>query len=412
MKQFGTILKFELKNYFTNKAFVGITLFLVAAIILVTFFPRITSLFKEEEPPPQESGRVIYVAARQSDAETYRAAFASAFPDDTVKTAEADPNTLRSAVESGEAYCSFLIESPVKYVYYVTNLSLFDENSAVADQILQNVYRVNALAEYGVSPEKTGQIFSVTVEHETESIGQDQTQNFFYTYIMVFALYMVILMYGQMVAMSVATEKSSRAMELLITSAKPVNMMFGKVLAACLAGLIQLTVIFGSALFFFNLNRAYWSENPILAAFFDIPLPLLLYMLVFFLLGFLIYAFLYGAVGSTVSKLEDVNTAVMPVTILFIVGFMVSVFSMTSGGGVESLPIKICSFIPFWSPMSMFTRIAMGSVAGWEIALSIGILAATVILIGVIAAKIYRVGVLLYGNKPSVSGILKALRKS
>jgi ABC-2 type transport system permease protein len=244
-----------------------------------------------------------------------------------------------------------------------------------------------------------------------ESLGKDQMQNFFYTYIMIFALYMVILLYGQMVAMSVATEKSSRAMELLITSAKPINMMFGKVLAACLAGLIQLICIFGSALVFYNLNRSYWGENGIIDSFFDIPPELFIYMLVFFLLGFLIYAFLYGAISSTVSKLEDINTAVQPVTFLFLFGFMVVIFSMTSAS-VDNILMKVCSYIPFTSPMAMFTRIAMSTVPWYEIALSIGILIASTFGIGVLSAKIYRVGVLMYGTSPKLGNIIKAVWKA
>ncbi len=124
---------------------------------------------------------------------------------------------------------------------------------------------------------------------------------------MIFALYIVIIMYGQMIATSVATEKSSRAMELLITSAKPVSMMFGKVIAACLAGLIQLIAVFGTGLVCFQLNRSYWKDNQLISSVFDMPVWLLGYMLLFFILGFFIYAFLYGAIGSTASKVEDIN---------------------------------------------------------------------------------------------------------
>ena len=136
---------------------------------------------------------------------------------------------------------------------------------------------------------------------------------------MIFALYMVILLYGQMVATNVATEKSSRAMEVLVTSAKPASMMFGKVLASCIAGLVQLVAIFGSALVFYNINKAAWGDNTIIQSIFNIPVDLFVYMLIFFVLGFLIYAFLYGAIGSTASKLEDINTSVMPITFLFII---------------------------------------------------------------------------------------------
>ena len=77
---------------------------------------------------------------------------------------------------------------------------------------------------------------------------------------------MVILLYGQMIATNVATEKSSRAMELLITSAKPVSMMFGKVIASCLAGMVQLIAVFGSAILFYGMNQEQWNDNPIVAS--------------------------------------------------------------------------------------------------------------------------------------------------
>ena len=228
---------------------------------------------------------------------------------------------------------------------------------------------------------------------------------------MIFALYMVILLYGQMVATNVATEKSSRAMEVLITSAKPVNMMFGKVIASCLAGLIQLVAVFGSALLFYQLNKAYLGDNMIVQSIFNIPFELFIYMLVFFVLGFFIYAFLYGAIGSTASKLEDINTSVMPITMLFIVGFFVVVFSMSSGN-VDNTLMKVCSYIPFTSPMAMFTRIAMSTVPWYGILASVVVLIGSVVGIGVLSAKIYRVGVLLYGTTPGLKSILKSVIKA
>lgn len=222
---------------------------------------------------------------------------------------------------------------------------------------------------------------------------------------------MMIIMYGQLVATSVATEKSSRAMELLITSAKPTAMMFGKITAACLAGFVQLIAVFGSAFLFYNMNRSYWADNAIVASIFDMPLSLLLYMVLFFILGFMIYACLYGAIGSTATKVEDINTLSMPLTLLFVAAFMVVIFSMSSGE-VDNVLLKICSFIPFTSPMAMFTRIAMSTVPPYEIIISVVILAASVIGIGVLSAKIYRVGVLLYGTTPKISSIIKALKNS
>ena len=141
------------------------------------------------------------------------------------------------------------------------------------------------------------------------------------------------------------------------------------------------------------------------------PIELLIFMLVFFILGFVIYAFLFGAVGSTVSKLEDINTAVMPITMLFVIAFMVVMFSL-AGNSVDTPVMVVCSYIPFTSPMAMFTRIAMSTVPWYEIAISIAILVASVIGVGVLSAKIYRVGVLMYGNAPKPKDLIKALKRA
>ena len=135
---------------------------------------------------------------------------------------------------------------------------------------------------------------------------------------------------------------------------------------------------------------------------------MLVYMLIFFVLGFLIYAFLFGAIGSTATKLEDINTSTMPLMFLFIIAFMVVMFSMTSGE-IDNILMKVCSFIPFTSPMAMFTRIAMSTVPWYEITLSISILVGSVIGVGILSAKIYRVGVLLYGTTPKLGAIMKAV---
>lgn len=101
----------------------------------------------------------------------------------------------------------------------------------------------------------------------------------------------------------------------------------------------------------------------------------------------------------------------MPVTFLFIIAFIVDVFSLSSGS-VDSVLMKVCSYIPFTSPIVMFTRIAMSSVSVYEIVISIVILIASVIGVGFISAKIYRAGVLLYGTSPKLSSIIKAIRKA
>ncbi len=412
MKQFGKILGFELKYYLKNKIFVGITLVLIVLIAGVMCFPRIAELIGTDEPDVPDDLPVMLVKADDpAQADLVKELFAASFTDYDVQITTDTLTSIKEQITAGEVECAFVMTAPTAYTYFVNNLSLYDMNTELANGVLQKLYQMNAMIGGGMTPDQAADVMNIQISSTVESLGKDQTENFFYTYIMIFALYMVILLYGQMVSTNVATEKSSRAMEVLITSAKPTAMMFGKVVASCLAGLIQLVAIFGSALVFYQLNQGFWGGNMIVESIFNIPPELLVFMLLFFVLGFLIYAFLFGAIGSTATKLEDINTSTMPLMFLFIIAFMVVMFSMSSGD-IDNTLMKVCSYIPFTSPMAMFTRIAMSTVPWYEIAISIAVLMGSVVGVGFLSAKIYRVGVLLYGTTPKLGAIIKSIRKA
>lgn len=413
MKQFEKILKFELKYYFKNKIFVGTTILLVLVIAAVMSFPRIAGFLQKSDSETEIKSKVMLVKAEtQEQTELIRSAFEGVFKNYAVHSTEEDIQSIKEQITSEENIeCAFVLTGPASYTYYVDNLSMYDRNTEIADEALRDVYRMNAMISSGMTEEQANAAMNIQISSEVESLGKNQAENFFYTYIMIFALYFVIILYGQMVATNVATEKSSRAMEVLITSAKPTAMMFGKVLASCIAGFIQIAAVFGSALIFYNVNGDYWNENALVQSIFNIPSRLLVYMLIFFVLGFLIYAFLFGAIGSTATKVEDINTSAMPLTILFVIAFMVVMMSMSSGE-VDSMLMVVCSYIPFTSPMAMFTRIAMSTVPMYQILISIAILIGSCVGIGVLSAKIYRVGVLLYGTTPKIGAIIKAVWKA
>lgn len=421
MRQFGVIFSHELRTYLKNKVFVGITLVLVLIMAVVMFFPRIREAFDSQPEPDISQGGEAEVPGETEDLPVMYLGgvggneaveiFTAGFPDYRIEPVEGSAQDLSQLVQEGLGECGFYLPSETEYIYYAQEVSLYDTNAQTAEALLKQVYQMKRMLEGGMTPETALEALQVQVSGEVVSLGSDQTQTFWYTYVMIFALYMAILLYGQMVATNVATEKSSRAMEVLITSAKPTSMMFGKVLASCVAGLLQLVVIFGAALVFYNLNSSYWGDSPMVAMLFDIPVSLLLYMVVFFVLGFLIYAFLFGAVGSTANKLEDINTSVMPISMLFVVAFIVVMSSMGSGN-VDTILMQVLSYVPFTSPMAMFTRIAMSTVPWYQVALSVAILAASVVGVGILSAKIYRVGVLMYGKPPKITDLLKSLKNA
>lgn len=221
---------------------------------------------------------------------------------------------------------------------------------------------------------------------------------------------MAIIFYGQMVASSVATEKSSRAMELLITSAKPSSLMFGKVFGAGCAGLLQFVLILGTAYGAYQINEPYYTGTmSVMKTLFNLPVETLLFALVCFILGFFIYAFMFAALASLVSRLEDLSNVITPATMMFVVVFFIVIVALNTGE-VDTPLMVACSYIPLTSPMAMFVRVTMGNVAAWEIVISVVLMAAGAIALGYLGAAIYRVGVLMYGKPPKLSGLASMLK--
>lgn len=225
-------------------------------------------------------------------------------------------------------------------------------------------------------------------------------------YVMLFVLYMAVIIYGQMIATDVATEKSSRVMEILISSAPPVTHMFAKIFGIALLGLTQIFI-----LFFVTYQLLRSKTDNFTADFIEdfgfssIDFSLYLYALVFFILGYLLYATIAAMLGSLVSRVEDVQQLIMPMVFLIMIAFFIAMFGL---GAPDAKFITVTSYIPFFTPMIMFLRIGMLEIPMWEIALSIGILIATIILFSIIGARIYRGGVLMYGPSRSLKDLRNA----
>ena len=414
MKQFFTIFKHELSQYFKNKIFVITTLILILAVSGFLFAPRIGEIINKSKnaESSEEKKSEVLVKSDNANLEKLLPAIAASFPQQNVKITNDSVDEIKKQIKEQSVEFAFVLSSDLKSYTYLANVSaLQDPNLNTMDSLLKTLYSHAYLKKHGLNDTQIAEVQNPNITHTIESISEDGTKNFWYAYVMVFVLYMVIMMFGQKVAMSVVTEKTSRAMEVLITSASPVALMFGKILASSVAGIFQITAIFGSAFISYNINKSYFETNAVINTLFNFPASLVGYLLIFFLLGFLIYSFLFGAMASTVSKIEDLSSVVMLIPIIFVAGFVVSTNAMTSGD-VNSELMKGLSLFPLTSPMAMFTRIAMSEVPGLEILLSVAFLILATILIGYIAAKIYRVGVLMYGTKPTLAKIIKAIREN
>ncbi len=423
MRQFGIVWKHEFLGYVRSKSYVGITVgFALLFVVLLSLpaFLNLQGLFSgggetaetmETARNPYDGTIYLWDESEQVTTEALEAVYPRA------RVAEAgSEEELRAFVEDGdgqsresgeEARCGFVVTGPSSYRYYVKNRSFTDSVGDTFESFLSMLYRRTELFARGIDAGTVDEVYGTPVESETIVLGKDSVSNYLYTYLLIFVLYFMILIYGNSVAVSVAQEKSSRAMEVLVTSTSSNSLIFGKVLAGTAASFLQVGVILAAALASYGVNRGAW--NGMLDFVFHIPGTVLLSFAVFGVLGYILYAFCYGVLGALVSKTEDVSRISGPLMFIYIVSFLVTMFQMTNSDGIL---MKVFSFIPFTSPNAMFVRVAMGNVAAWEVALSLVILAASIVVIAVGGARIYRMGTLMYGNPIKLSRAFKMSREN
>lgn len=410
MKQFFTVFKFEFKNFLKNKIFVGLTVVVALIITLVTFFPRFTDGKDISINLGDDTVKSLLIINKTD--ENLTDALKSTLTDFEITVDNQQSfEDAKESVENGDYKIAIVIESPLEYKYIVDNLGLYDTTSYIINDVMLSSYKANYLANAGLSTEEINEFTNAFVTGESVIVGQDQTQSFFHAYLLMMVLYVAVLVYGQLVAQSVATEKSSRAMELLITSADPKNLIFGKVIGTGVAGLAQIAVLLIWGVICIAINKDYLADNEVLSMFTSISPSLVIYTIVFFVLGFGLYAFLNGAMGSMASKLEDVGTLTMPVMFTFIIGFVITI-SFMSADNIDNIIIKVLSYVPFTSPMAMFARICMGTASHFEAIISIIILIISIFVLGRLAVTIYRIGILMYGKPPKFNEIVRALKNN
>ena len=233
-------------------------------------------------------------------------------------------------------------------------------------------------------------------------------------------IYMFILMYGNMVMQAVLEEKKSRVVEVMVSSVKPVNLLVGKIIGIGLVGLTQLavwivmtTVLMGGlSLFISSPEQAVamssemsdFNIEGIMSTLMSVNwLEVILYFILFFIGGYVLYASIFAMFASAVDSEEDTTQFMTPVTLVIFFAFFAGFYSVSNPDG----PLAFwTSLIPFTSPIVMMVRIPFG-IPFWEIILSLVLLYGTFIVISIIAAKIYRVGILMYGKKPSFKEMMK-----
>ena len=404
-KRVLTVIQFEFLSFLKYKLYVILTAVLCLLVFAAFFLPGLLAGDGQADviAEPAADRQILYVSGG-SDREL--AVLGDLLPEFSLQ-ASAEPAKALLASDSDEPVYGVLSLSVTGSELTVPGLAMTDYLPGRIQRAVEQMSIISSLREAGM-PE--GEAFErvVNIPFSLRDLsadeGKGQSQNYIYAYIILMLLYLSVIIYGQVVAGNIASEKGNRTMELLITSTKPLNLLVGKVMGSGLAGLLQLTLILGSALVSYSLNRAQLTELMPLG---EVTPAMLLYTLLFFTLGYFTSAFLFSALGSLVSRTEDGNRTGMAISFPLIAVFMAAMSALFNPAASY---VRTLTFVPFFAPFLMLVRTQMLVVPPREILLSVVISLVTLAGVAWISAKIYRRGTLFYGNSVKPNELMRMLR--
>ncbi|MGG4219097.1 ABC transporter permease [Paenibacillus jamilae] len=435
MNRLGTVIGFTFRQKARTKSFIITTLVLALLITLGMNLPYLISLFKGEGAGGSgtaavEHQRLGLIAGNQTEVANQLERFTKEQSNPAaiwVRYDSVQAPAMQQALNNGKLHGYVQFTEPaakgdtfpkVEYVSVAKEPSpavitlvqtglqeakvkaIVGDKSLTSDQIREISTPVTVNSREVDSPSEAGGPAGKE-EKATSMI------NYGLVYVLMILFFTSSMMTGNMIAAEVTSEKSSRIMEILITSVSPLTQMFGKIIGIFLVGLLQIAVF--AAVMCANLMLPH--NNVILSSvgldLSQLNIAVLGYGLIFYILGYFLYAVLFAAVGSIVSRTEELGQAIMPITVLSLAAFYIGIFNIAAP---DTIFIKVAGYIPFFSPTVMLLRIGLERASLLEIWLSLAILVASILLFGWLAAKIYRTGVLMYGKRPSFKELRKAMK--
>lgn len=391
-RKFLTLYRFNLLQKLRAKSFLISTVLMVLFLVGFGNIERILDWFSGDDP------KVALVSELSTD---LRPALKKAGVTSDITTKEYTVAQARKAVDRG----TFDAVAIVQDSYDVTLVSASPE-SELQTQVATVVKQVRdqaVITDAEIDPNVLASLAEpVPVKQELTSTGGKSEDELFaasaLVYVLLFLMYFTIAIYGGMIVTEIANEKSSRVMELLISAASPIQHMLAKILSIATVSLIQLSILVGVG---------YYSAQS--SSLFDqlsldsLSARTIIYLFVFFLLGYFLYATLLAALGSLVSRVEDAQQVTLPVILLIVAAFMISMFSLNAP---TNQAVVVLSFVPFFTPMVMFLRVMLTDVPLWQVSISLILMLISISLALFVGTKFYRGGVLFYGSNP-----LKQLRR-
>lgn len=410
MKDIITIIKYTIKENITKKSFLITTAILIALIVLICNVPNILDLFSNNEESEELQkvliddsnnllGEDLYSIKDMAITIGYEVEINTQYTEEQIKEKIVSEEIL------GYIQITLNEETGMPKLNYTKNGSMFSGNGEI-DQFtsLIKVIQVNKeLVQSNVSLESIEKINS-NIEYEIKYLN-DENNNFGVAMASAFILFFAIYFYGNTVAVSVSSEKTSRVMETLITSTSPTNIIIGKTIAMGIVGLMQMLVLILTAVASYKLFIPESMEfiTDIIGNI-NFSVGSIAICIVYFILGYTTYAFLNAVTGATVSKVEDLQSAQTPVALISLFSFYLAYFTATMPDSAAS---KFASIFPLSSAFSMPGRILAGGATTIEIIASILIILVTAIIFAIVSIKVYSGAVLHYGKRLKLNELFK-----
>ena len=412
MNSFWIILFHTYLNKLKTKSFIVTTLLTVVIVLAITNINNIIDLFdknggKEKVAVIDQSGQLY---------EPYKQQIKSVNKDIQLTFYKGSEKQAERLVEKGEFAGVIQLNVNEQKLPEATYKAKSIADSTIYTDLqtgLQQLKTMLAASQINLAPDQLQKLyepvsFKKMALEKNAKTEEELNQARGLVYVLLFVIYFAVIMYANMIAMEVATEKSSRVMEILISSVSPIKQMFAKIVGIGLLSLTQLAVFLVVGYYSFMRNMDSLKDGFFgVYGFGGIPTATIVYAVIFFILGYFLYATLAAFLGSLVSRIEDVQQMITPMTLMVVAGFMIAMFGL---GKPDASFITATSYIPFFTPMIMFLRVGMLTIPAWEAILGIIILIATIAILAIFGARVYRGGVLMYGKSNSYKDIKKALQ--
>jgi ABC-2 type transport system permease protein len=297
--------------------------------------------------------------------------------------------------------------------------------AVVARQAATSIAVADRLGRLGLSPADQASLFApaaVTLRSpdpskaaaSPEAAAQEMADTTTIVALEMFLL-LALMFYGTWIAQGVVEEKSSRMMEIILSAAAPFELLAGKVLGVSSAAFLQFGAVLVTA------SIALLAQGQVAAIVFGeaagtlpsgLSPAILVSFAVFFVLGFLLYAVLFATAGSLVSRQEDVSSIATPMTLVVCGAYLVALYASLGSIDIHAPWVVALSWVPFTSPYLMLSRLNAGAAGPAEVVFAAALLCAAIVVMTWVAARLYAAGALLYGQRPSVLGMWRALREA